>query len=237
MGQYGTMFGGDMLPGSTGSTMGGGRLASANAVSAVDAGNGTLKAYDPTSMSMTTAPMPTYEGPSFNPAGMDARTGLPTYMTNWLAGGASGTAPTDSGDAIGTLFTPEAGKTLTEKYKANAAKPLDKNVHPVVDPGQGKGPGTTTPGNAPTLTQVPGSGLPQGGFQQPLFVNDQWQGGTGTSQPVATPALGSNFQPQFSAPIYTDGKGGYFTDPAGKVPLTGPALQQIKNSLGLYGHV
>ena len=63
----------------------------------------------------------------------------------------------------------------------------------------------------------------EGANTGPLFVNDQWQGGTGTSQPVATPALGTqNVSPysQFTGPVWTDPKTGLiYSDSAGKNQL------------------
>jgi hypothetical protein len=69
-------------------------------------------------------------------------------------------------------------------------------------------------------------------------VSDQYNMMQGGSNQMATPAIGGvSNHPQFTAPIYSDGKGGFFYDAAGKQPMTGPALQQAQNSMNLYGHV
>jgi hypothetical protein len=231
--------------GSFGSTLGygatGGGSPSANTTAAVtNPGTGKLEAYDPTTMTTQTKPITPPAGP-INAVGMSS-SGVPDYVSNWLAGGGGGVAPTSTNmggfanseqSTKGTLFHP----TLVPRHTATTSgtptgTPTTGGTLPATTPT----PAASTPATA-GITQVPGSGLPQGGFQQPLFVNDQWQGGTGTSQPVATPALGSGFQPQFAAPIFTDGKGNFFSDPQGKVPLGANAAQQAKNSMGLWGHV
>lgn len=81
--------------------------------------------------------------------------------------------------------------------------------------------GTTTPAaTTPNLVQAGGGS----GYQGPLFVNDQYQPGLGTSLPVATPGLGMGANPswysQFSSPVWVDPKTGFiYSDAGGKNQL------------------
>lgn len=226
--------------GGTGQPVGYGGGSSANTIDAVKTATGDLKAYDPTTMAGTTK-APTPEQPKFAAAGMDT-TGLPSYITNWLAQGGQGAMPTMSNVSTNPLGmgataagVGAGGTQLTGSNKATgdddaAWRASHKAQIDAAAAASIPKPPPTAPAAAPAgpgLTQVGGQ------YQQPLYVNDQWNASTGTSQPMATPALGGPFANQGGqAPFWRDSKGNFFFDQAGTKPVSGPAAQQLKNQFG-----
>lgn len=213
---FGGMMGGAM-PGFGGSGYGGGQKMSANTTEAVSGPNGTLKAYDPNTMSKTLA-APEAPKADVTAVGM-SNWGVPDFVKNWLQSGGSGPMPTSN------VTLANNAPAITQ---LDPLKPKDTWVDPSPQKTPPPKPVTatkTTPTKAAPAAQTGVQGLQmhgpwEGANNGPLFVNDQWQGGTGTSQPVATPALGSqssSWYSQFSGPVWTDPKTGFvYSDPQGQ---------------------
>lgn len=220
------------LPGFGGTPFGGATGTQAGLTGAVKGGGGQLTEYNPTTMSQTTQAPPPSTAPEFTAAGMDAGTGMPSYVSNWLQSGGTGTMPTSTGimpaspvtqSTAGDLFKPTTGAKVAAKG-AEAIKP--GQIKPKVTAPAG-GIGAPAGAAAPALKQVGGN------MQQPLYVSDQWNGSIGSSQQMATPALGGpNANQGGQAPFWTDGKGNYFFDAQGTKPVTGAVTQQLKNQFG-----
>lgn len=215
--------------GGTGAPVGFGGGSSANTVEAVKDATGGLKAYDPTTMAGTTK-APTPEAPKFAAAGMDT-TGLPSYVTNWLAQGGQGSMPTmsnTSGNPLGTGVTAAgigaggtqlAGKnTPTGDNDAAWRAAHKKEIDAAALASQPKPP--TAAAGAPAAGQytaipfnAPGGYNPVG-MQQSMAVSQQYNPATGQSTNIASPPVGGGSNaPQVMAmngQIFTDGKGGYF---------------------------
>jgi hypothetical protein len=216
------LFGGSTLGGST---------SQAGTTNAITNSAGTLEAYNPNTMSQTTQAPTTAPPPEFTAAGMDAGTGLPSYVTNWLQAGGTGTMPTSTGimpsspaqqSTAAAALTPQSTLKPLAESKWNPAIPK-----PAVKPAVGPATAPAAAGAAPALRQVGGN------MQQPLYVSDQWNGSTGTSQQMATPALGGPSANQGGqAPFWSDGKGNFFYDAQGTKPVTGAVTQQLKNQYG-----
>jgi hypothetical protein len=203
VGQYGTLFGGPGAAGGGASTAG----ASANTAPAITNAAGKLEAWNPQTMSGITPDKPAVQHTDFQTAGMDAGTGLPSYMTNWLSGGAVGPPPTltqpGSTAAPVTQGAAEKGAAYVDKRKPGTGPP------PAPPPTAKTTTPTTTPKTtAPTLSYV---------ASQPnnYVVHDQYNSSQGVSSPVASPQ-GS------SQPYWIDPKTGYrYADAEGKYPLNG----------------
>jgi len=217
----GSMFGGP-------STIGSNKYAPANTTPSVMGAQGKLEAFNPTTMAGTynsTTPTPTME--NFTGAGLDAASGLPTYVTNFLQQGGTGTlkAPQFTMEGTGVEQAGTAGsqvmKTANIPIAPGGVPPVKKTTNTTAAAGASStGANGIQPLNIPQFTQ-----------QGPLVVNDQWGGGpgqsSGTSQQVATPALGSPtnpfaslIQPNGMMPqFFSDGKGGFYSDAQGKVPV------------------
>lgn len=241
MGQAGGGIG--ALPGFGGTPFGQSSSMRAGMTDAFKGPGGQLTEFNPATMAETTKAPPPSTAPNFTAAGMDAGTGMPSYVTNWLQSGGQGTMPTSTGvmpaspvaqSEGGTLLKPESAPRL-----AQAANPKERITSAaatkaatttaaagkaaVADPMAGM---TMIPFNAP-------GGYNQPGLQQPMAVSDQWNMGTGSSQQIASPPVGGgmNAPQMMGGPIFTDSKGGYFSKDAktGKmVPLTGLALTTAK---------
>lgn len=218
------------LPGYGGSSFGGANGTQAGLTGAVKGATGALTEYNPQTMSETTKAAPPSTAPEFTAAGMDSTSGMPSYVTNWLQSGGTGTMPTSTGimpaspvaqSTAGDLFKPTTGAKIKSKEPAAwVSPPAPKTV-------------TKTPAaaGAGAATGIQAVNMPQFTQQGPLVVNDQWGGGpgqsSGTSQQVATPALGSPVNPFASLiqpngvmpQFFSDGKGNFFSDAQGKVPV------------------
>ena len=221
----------------------GGQKVSANTTEAVSGPNGKLVAFDPNTMTQKLA-APQAPNEDVNAVGMSSW-GVPTYVQNWLQSGGQGTMPT------GNWSSNAAGPAPTQPGVTKAKDTwVDKSPKKVAPPPTTT---TTTKGatssTGPTTAQTGVQGLQmhgpwEGANTGPLFVNDQWQGGTGTSQPVATPALGTqNVSPyaQFSGAVWTDPKTGFiYSDSAGKNQMfiggdkTKPFMATKNPQTGLY---
>lgn len=235
--------------GGTGAPVGYGGGSSANTIDAVKTATGELKAYDPTTMAGTTK-APTPEAPKFAAAGMDT-TGLPSYITNWLAQGGQGSMPTmsnQSANPLGTGTTAagiDAGGTMLKgSNKAtgddDAAWRASHKAQIDAAAAASQPPPPTAPKTATTPTVTPVQ-MPQFG-PTPLVVNDQWNASTGSSQQVATPGLGAGpnmfnnqlnslIQPGGTMPqFFSDGKGNFFSDAQGKVPVAANVAQILKSA-------
>ena len=227
MGQFGGLFNGGM-----GSVAGQNTGGYGGTTTATPDASGKLVEYNPNTMSTPFKPAAQPTPIDFNTAGMDA-SGIPNYLSNWLASGAQGTAPTAPQPA-------STAPTIAQGPVAiGTATPAPKKIGTGAMTGSGgyggplpaatttAGATSSTPGkSAPGLTQVGGSN----GLQAPLAVNDQWNFQGGTSLPVASPPHGAAGQGQ--APFWTDSKGNYFYDAAGTKPVTGGAATQLKNQFG-----
>lgn len=225
----GSMFGGP-------STIGSNKYAPANTTPSVMGAQGKLEAFNPTTMAGTynsTTPTPTME--NFTGAGLDAASGLPTYVTNFLQQGGTGTLKAPQ-------FTMEG--TGVEQKGVQGSQVMQKANIPIapggVPPPKPKVNTTTT---ATTPAAGAGTGLtmvPQGNNNSPvLAVNDQWNFQGGTSMPVASAPLGSGGANSGGGqkPVYQDGKGGFFWDEAGTQPVPAGAAQQFKMMLQSQGHI
>lgn len=213
------------------STLGSNLSAPANTTPGVMGAQGKLEAFNPATMAGTYnsfAPTPTMQ--NFTAAGMDAATGLPSYVTNFLQQGGTGTLKPPQ-------FTMDPG-TGVEAAGAAGSQVMKKANIPIAPGGVPKKTTTTattatTAAPAATAAKAPLTQVGGNNYAQPLYVNDQWNFQTGTSQPMATPALGGPSANQGGqAPVFTDGKGNYFYDAAGSQPVTGPAAVQFKNMYG-----
>ncbi|MET0167719.1 MAG: hypothetical protein ABW318_22325 [Vicinamibacterales bacterium] len=220
------------------STLGSNLSAPANTTPTVMGAQGKLEAFNPATMAGTYnsfAPTPTMQ--NFTAAGMDAATGLPSYVTNFLQQGGTGTLKPPQ-------FTMDPG-TGVEAAGAAGSQVMKKAAIPIAPGGVPKK--TTTTATAGATSSTPGQSATgiqpvNTNWQQtsPLIVNDQWGGGpgqsSGTSQQVATPALGSPtnpfaslIQPNGMMPqFFTDGNGNYFSDAQGKVPVPANVAQILK---------
>jgi hypothetical protein len=221
LGSVGGMFG---------STMGSSANAPAGTTPGMlNAATNKYEAFNPATQAGSWTPSTGPNMENLSTAGLDDATGLPTYITNFLStGGGAGTLTAPVATAGGAAVTSNAlkaapgGKALPKEH-VDPAKLVTKPSVAVKTP-------AATPA-ASTIHQVAGSG---NSGQQPLYVNDQWNFQTGTSQPMATPALGGPSANQGGqAPIYSDGKGNFFFDAAGTKPVTGPAAQQFKFQYGM----
>jgi hypothetical protein len=211
--------------GFTGSNVGFGGNPNTTAAVASASDPSKLTAYDPTTMAATTGPKPA-AAPSLAIAGMSSM-GLPSWQTNWLMSGGSG-----------TLSAPEAGVTGANQQSTPGTlyRPPAPIRTPVPAAGgssstTGTGTGTTTPTTPATpataggpYTLIPmnaAGGYNPPGIQQTLGVGGQ----------VSGPSI-------YSQGIFSDGKGGYFAkDPAGKmVPLTGNSLAAAIRVLDPMGY-
>jgi hypothetical protein len=215
-----------------------------NTIAAVKDSAGKLTAFDPNTMTPTTADVAPKQTP-LEALGYESGSPLP-WQTNWLqnGGAAPGTATLTPGQVVPgqETYAPKIAGAVTpgkQKTSPMPIPPVGGKAGGVPPPtpgtkvgtgaqtgagGYGGAPGAGTPG----LTQVGGN---QG--QQPLYVNDQWNFQTGTSQPMATMAPGGPMANQGGqAPFWSDGKGNFFYDAQGTKPVTGPGVQQLKNMFG-----
>lgn len=243
MGQTGGGFG--ALPGFGGMSFGSSSANRAGMTDAFKNSAGQLTEFNPLTMSGTTkAPEPS-TAPQFTAAGMDATTGMPSYITNWLQSGGTGTMPTSTGILPASpAQQSQAGELIVPKSAPKVAatgKEAIKSVPKVVTPAA-----TTKTAAAPAMQQVAGTG--GGGGYGPVYggpgsvgqpgslvVNDQYNPTTGTSNPVATPGLGAGLNNTPIPPLFSDGKGHYFYDAAGKQAVPANALQQYKNQGMMQG--
>jgi hypothetical protein len=187
---------------------------------------GQLEAFDPDTMAGTynTPTTPTME--NLTASGTTAGSGLPSYVTNFLQQGGTGTlAPPqytmDPGAGISQAGTAVVPKTV-------AAKAVAKKVSGATAP-KNVAPAPTAPGATGAKTD-PMAGLQlipmnaAGGYNSPGLAGNQPQtvsdmyNGSGSSQQVAWNKGGSAAPQLMSGGIYTDNKGGYFAkDPSGKI--------------------
>lgn len=189
-------FGGGMTGGSPIGWSGGQGLGGTQAAVTNPTDPSKLMAYDASTMSTSLTPK------------------APIPESLGLASGSVGQAGITgdvSSSAKGTLFKPPT---------PHIPPPTPKVTTPTKTSTTGAGKTTTPPPAATGIQGLQMHGPWEGANTGPLFVNDQWQGGTGTSQPVATPALGTqnnSWYSQFSGPVWTDPKTGFvYSDPQGK---------------------
>jgi len=165
MGQFGGLFNGGM-----GSVAGQNTGGYGGTTTATPDASGKLVEYNPNTMSTPFKPAAQPTPIDFNTAGMDA-SGIPNYLSNWLASGAQGTAPTAPQPA-------STAPTIAQGPVAiGTATPAPKKIGTGAMTGSGgyggplpaatttAGATSSTPGkSAPGLTQVGGSN----GLQAPL---------------------------------------------------------------------
>jgi hypothetical protein len=222
------------LPGYGGSSFGGANGTQAGLTGAVKGATGALTEYNPQTMSETTKAAPPSTAPEFTAAGMDSTSGMPSYVTNWLQSGGTGTMPTSTGimpaspvaqSQAGDLFKPQGAAKRAMPAKEAFVAPPPKVATKTATPAAGAGAGGIDPSGLTLIPMNAAGGYNQPGLQQPMAVSDQWNGLQGGSNQIASPPVGGgqNAPQMMSKGIYTDNKGNYFSkDASGKiVPISG----------------